>query len=173
MKNTERLPKEILDVLKTSISGDVEWLGGKDIEKRTIDKIDNYINSLTPSELWSLYLYFEGIINYSGKLKRVSEAIFGTGEVNNPYSMRAEGGRVWCCWMLDEEELLKAMKDAGVPDSLGLEVSVDNKEEFMRDVVQRFKDALSIMADEWENELRGCVIDVIEQWQDRHEDDSE
>ena len=34
-------------------------------------------------------------------------------------------------------------------------------------MVDKFKDALSMMAEEWEAELKGCVQDVVEDWQDR------
>lgn len=85
--------------------------------------------------------------------------------------------RTWCCWVLSECEILKAMADVGTrvsmhpitPESFGFAVSDDNRELFIKEVVDKFKDALSIMAEEWEAELRGCVSDVFEDWQDIEE----
>ncbi len=78
--------------------------------------------------------------------------------------------RTFCCWTLSMCEVLKAIDDVGVPESFGLAVSDDNKEAFIKDVVDKFKDVLSIMAEEWEYELKGCVTDVIGDWQDRGEE---
>ena len=71
--------------------------------------------------------------------------------------------RTWCCWTLSMSEVLKATNNIVVPESLGLAVSDDNREEFIKDVVDKFKDALSIMGEEWETELERCVQDVIEE----------
>ena len=85
--------------------------------------------------------------------------VFGVDFVKNVNKLLEE--RTWCCWTLSESEVLKAIKDVGVGD--------DNREEFIKDVVDKFKDALSIMAEEWEQELNECVKDVVEDWQDKEE----
>lgn len=77
--------------------------------------------------------------------------------------------RTWCCWVLSECEILKAMADVEIPKSFGFAVCDDSREIFIKEVVDKFKDALSMMAEEWEVELRGCVNDVIEDWQDIEE----
>ncbi len=93
--------------------------------------------------------------------------IFGADFVQKLNELPEE--RTFCCWELSMCEILKAANDVGVPDSLGLAVSDDNREQFIHDVVDKFKDALSIMAEEWEYSLMGCVNDVIVDWQDKDE----
>lgn len=90
--------------------------------------------------------------------------VFGVGFVKKVNKFHKE--RTFCCWTLSMCEILKAANDVGVPDSFGLAVSDDNRKQFIHDVVDKFKDALSIMAEEWETELKGCVQNVIEDWQD-------
>lgn len=93
--------------------------------------------------------------------------VFGVDFVRKVNELPEE--RTFCCWELSMCEILKAINDVGVPDSLGLVVSDDNREQFIHDVVDKFKDALSIMGEEWETELKECVQDVIDDWQDRGE----
>lgn len=74
--------------------------------------------------------------------------------------------RTWCCWVLSESELIRAVKEVGIPENFGLAVSNENREAFIEEIARRFKDALSMMAEEWENELRGCVNDTVEDWKE-------
>ena len=93
--------------------------------------------------------------------------VFGADFVQKVNKLPEE--RTWCCWVLSECEVLKAISAVGIPEKLGLVVSDDNREEFIKDVVDKFKDALSVMAEEWGQELSRCVSDVIGDWQDRDE----
>ena len=93
--------------------------------------------------------------------------VFGADFVRKVNELPEE--RTFCCWTLSECEILKAISDVGVPDSLGLAVSDDNREQFIHDVVDKFKDVLSIMGEEWETELKGCVQYVIDDWRDKEE----
>ena len=88
--------------------------------------------------------------------------VFGADFVASVNKLPEE--RTWCCWTLSMCEVLKAINDVGVPEGLGLAVSEDNREEFIKDVVDKFNNALSIMAEEWEAELKECVQDVVEDW---------
>lgn len=93
--------------------------------------------------------------------------VFGADFVQKVNKLPEE--RTWCCWVLSECEVLKAIKDVGVPESYGLAISDENREAFIETVVSGFKDALSYIVEEWEVELRGCVNNAIEQWQDKEE----
>lgn len=93
--------------------------------------------------------------------------VFGADFVQKINDLPEE--KTFCCWTLSMCEILKAANDVGVSDNLGLAVSDDNREQFIHDVVDKFKDVLSIMGEEWEFELKGCVQDVIDDWQDRDE----
>lgn len=88
--------------------------------------------------------------------------VFGADFVKSVNKLPEE--RTWCCWVLSESEVLKAIKDVGVPESYGIAVSEENRERFIKDVVDKFKGALSIMAEEWGYELKVCVTDVIDDW---------
>ena len=93
--------------------------------------------------------------------------VFGADFVKKVNELPDE--RTWCCWVLSECEILKAMTDVGIPESFGLDIIDDNRELFIKDVVDKFKDALSYIAEEWEVELKGCVNNTIEDWQDTEE----
>lgn len=156
MKNTERLSKEILDILRYMQTGHEN-----DKSK------DNDINLMTPNEIFKMWLEYNGFKSYEEKIKDTFYHVYGiTSDIKDLFLSRADDYRKWCCWVLDEEEILHAMKGV-VPESYGLEVSDDNKRTFVDDVAEKFKDALSTIADDWEYELGGCVNDVIETWQDR------
>ena len=94
--------------------------------------------------------------------------VFGVDFVQKVNKLSEE--RTWCCWTLSMCEVLKATNNIVVPESLGLAVSDDNREAFIKEVVDKFQDALSIMGEEWETELERCVQDVINDWQERDEE---
>ena len=74
--------------------------------------------------------------------------------------------RTWCCWVLSECEVLRAMVDAKL-EGFGIVIGDENREEFIKEVVDKFKDALSIMGEEWEAELKVCVDEVIIDWREK------
>lgn len=159
MKNTERLNVKVIGDIFSLLRQKYSTKFNVDVN-RLIDEM----NEMTPNELMGSWLAWNGIICFSGSVKQAVASIYQLKLDNDP-------DRKWCCWTLSEEEVLKAMKDVGVPESYGLDKSDDNRESFVCDVVDRFKDALSVMGEEWEDELEVCVDDVVDAWQDR--DDAE
>ncbi len=155
MKNTDRLSKEILAILRYRFTGD---------EKGEEKRKDDDINIMTPNEIFREWLSYRGIIGQEEYLKKMFMGIFN---IDEDMLMSSSKYRVWCCWLLDEEEILHAMEEVEVPVSLGLDVSDDNKEAFIGEVIERFKNSLSTIFDEWEDDLMNCVIDTVESWQDR------
>ena len=90
--------------------------------------------------------------------------VFGADFVRKANELPEE--RTWCCWVLSECEVLRAMVDAKL-ESVGIVISDENREAFIKEVVDKFKDALSIMAAEWEAELKVCVDEVVKDWREK------
>lgn len=161
-KNTEILPDFVLKDLREQ----KECKNSSREVKSSNDKINNEINHMSPDEIVKNWTEWNGIINYHKQLMELIEGAFQVKLV------REDSKKKWCCWELDMEEILHAMQDAKVSDNysplmLWTNASEDDRETFVEEITSEFKNALSIMGEEWEEALKGCVENVVKTWKER------
>lgn len=63
----------------------------------------------------------------------------------------------WCCWMLSRKEILRAAEEVLGENYAGRGMTEDE----IHQIVEDFKDKLSIMAEEWEEALKEAVKNNI------------
>jgi hypothetical protein len=165
-KNTETLPEFVLKDLRESEKYDNFSREVKGGYTKSNDEIEEEINQMSPDEIIKNWLEWNGMMDYQEKLMQLIESAFQV-------KLERKTGKTWCCWILSEEEILKAMKDYGIPHPDIPDRSGGNKEDFIEEIASEFKDALSIMGEEWEKSLRGCVENVVKTWKDREACDKE
>lgn len=154
MKNTERLPENVLKILRYM------YTGGADDKSE-----DDDINTMTPNEMFKEFLAYHGIGSWDGIVKNAFMAIYGISEelAFRLFITNVDGRRKWCCWVLDEDEISHAVEEIVREDK------VDNfilKEQQIQDVAERFKERLGVMGEEWEYELKCCIVEVMKEHDD-------
>ncbi len=73
--------------------------------------------------------------------------------------------RTWCCWNLDEEEIYHVLGDIiNSKNPVGL-----LSEDEIQEIVEDFKDRLSIAFEEWEENLKEVVENIIGERKKKYE----
>ena len=148
-KNIDRLPENILSNLRENFT-------------------DEQINVMIPDRIFKEFLEYEGIIGYTRMIREAYESIF-----NKDDEKKDEKKDEWCCYVLSKEEIEKVMIDIFNDSSteeiqkIGIFESEDKKEEFIKDVVDRFKKCLHSSFDDWENIISSCIIEVSKDWKSK------
>ncbi len=71
----------------------------------------------------------------------------------NENEKKREKEQTWCCWVLDREEIERAVKEI-----CGSSEEINEGE--VQQIVEDFKDAISIAFEDWEESLKEIVQNV-------------
>lgn len=151
MKNTERLPADVLEVIRYM------YAGGKDDKSE-----DDEINISTPNEIFKEFLAYHGVGSYDNIVKHAFMAVYGISEelAHRIFITSADCKRKWCCWVLDEDEIIHEVEEITRKDPNS---KILLQEQQIQNVAEKFKERLAVMGEEWEYELKNCITEVMEE----------